>query len=142
MKRCVLFLATACLAISPAVAADRTAKPNVILILADDFGYECVGADGGTSYRTPNLDRLAATGTRFDRCFAQPLCTPTRVQLMTGLYNVRNYVEFGLLDRQATTFAHLLQRAGYATASWASGSWEGTPISRGISASTNIACGN
>ena len=94
-------------------AAER--KPNVILIMADDFGYECVTANGGESYQTPNLDRLAATGMRFEQCHVQPLCTPTRVQLMTGIYNVRNYVEFGLLDPKATTFAHLLKEAGYIT---------------------------
>src|SRR5688572_25386512 len=94
-------------------AAER--KPNVILIMADDFGYEAVTANGGESYKTPHLDRLAATGMRFEHCHVQPLCTPTRVQLMTGIYNVRNYVEFGLLDPNATTFAHLLKKAGYAT---------------------------
>ena len=96
----------------PSAAAER---PNIIVIMADDFGYECVGADGGTSYRTPNLDRLAATGMRFDHCFAQPLCTPTRVQIMTGQYNVRNYIEFGLLPAGQITFANLLRDAGYAT---------------------------
>lgn len=94
-------------------AAD--AKPNIVLIMVDDFGYECVGADGGESYRTPNLDRLAASGMRFEQCHVQPLCTPTRVQLMTGLYNVRNYVNFGTLPRTETTFAHRLKQAGYRT---------------------------
>src|SRR5688500_10196908 len=94
-------------------AADR--KPNVVLIMADDFGYECVTANGGESYRTPNLDRLAATGMRFEHCHVQPLCTPTRTQLMTGLYNVRNYIDFGTLDPKATTFAHLRKTAGSAT---------------------------
>jgi len=94
-------------------AAER--KPNVILIMADDFGYECVTANGGQSYQTPHLDRLAATGMRFEKCHVQPLCTPTRVQLMTGIYNVRNYIEFGLLDPKATTFGHLMKEAGYAT---------------------------
>ena len=90
-------------------------KPNIILIMADDFGYEGVTANGGQSYQTPHLDRLAATGMRFEQCHVQPLCTPTRVQLMTGLYNVRNYIEFGAMDPKATTFAHLLKNAGYAT---------------------------
>lgn len=98
------------------------ARPNIILIMADDFGYECVGANGGTSYRTPNLDRLAAGGTRFEHCYVQPLCTPTRVQLMTGQYNVRNYVQFGLLDKEQTTFAHLFRKAGYATC--ITGKWQ------------------
>jgi len=93
--------------------ADR--KPNVILIMADDIGYEAITANGGQSYQTPHLDRLAATGMRFERCHVQPLCTPTRVQLMTGIYNVRNYLDFGVLDPKATTFGHLLKQAGYAT---------------------------
>jgi arylsulfatase A len=96
--------------------------PNVVLIMADDFGYECVGANGGTSYQTPQLDRLAATGMRFERCYVQPLCTPTRVQLMTGFYNVRNYVSFGAIDPDATTFAHLLKNAGYVTG--IAGKWQ------------------
>jgi len=83
--------------------------------MADDFGYECVTANGGESYQTPVLDRLAASGARFEHCHAQPLCTPTRVQLMTGRYNVRNYLNFGTLPRSETTFAHALKQAGYAT---------------------------
>lgn len=90
-------------------------RPNIILIMADDFGYECVRANGTTSYETPHLDKLATIGVRFTHCYAQPLCTPTRVQLMTGLSNVRNYVRFGFLDPQQITFAHILKRAGYAT---------------------------
>src|SRR5687768_3744876 len=92
-------------------ASGAAERPNIILIMADDFGYECVGANGSTSYATPHLDRLAATGMRFEHCYAQPLCTPTRVQLMTGQYNVRNYVRFGYLDPQQTTFAQLLKQA-------------------------------
>lgn len=105
-------------------AAAQTAqkRPNLILILADDLGYECIGANGGTSYKTPVLDRLAATGVRFDRCYAQPLCTPTRLQLMTGLYNVRNYVDFGETDPKAVTFGNVLKQAGYATC--IAGKWQ------------------
>ena len=93
-----------------------SAQPNVILIMVDDFGYECVTANGGESYETPVLDKLAASGVRFENCHSQPLCTPTRVQLMTGRYNVRNYLNFGTLRREETTFGHLLKNAGYATA--------------------------
>lgn len=100
------------LAVTPIAWAE---KPNIILIVADDFGYECVGANGGTSYSTPHLDRLAATGMRFKHCYAQPLCTPSRVQLMTGRYNVRNYRRFGELHPGETTFAELLKQEGYAT---------------------------
>src|SRR5829696_9067292 len=94
-----------------AMAADG--QPNLILILADDFGFECVTANGGQSYQTPHLDRLAATGMRFENCHGQPVCTPTRVELMTGLYNIRNYTKFGVLDAKEITFAHRLKAAGY-----------------------------
>ncbi|RMG28602.1 MAG: arylsulfatase [Bacteroidetes bacterium] len=90
-------------------------RPNIVLIMADDLGYETIGANGGTSYQTPEIDRLAASGVRFEHCYAQPLCTPSRVQIMTGIYNVRNYVRFGLLEPHQTTFAHLFRAAGYAT---------------------------
>lgn len=91
------------------------AQPNIILIMVDDFGYECVTANGGESYQTPNIDKLAASGVRFENCHVQPLCTPTRVQLMTGRYNVRNYINFGTLLRTETTFGNLFKGAGYAT---------------------------
>lgn len=90
-------------------------RPNVILIMADDLGYETITANGGESYQTPTLDRLAATGMRFENCHVQPLCTPTRVALMTGMSNVRNYTHFGHMDPAQTTFAHLFKQAGYAT---------------------------
>lgn len=90
-------------------------RPNIVLIMADDLGYECIGANGGTSYQTPVLDQLAASGIRFEHCYAQPICTPSRVKLMTGMYNVRNYTKFGMLERSQTTFANLLQDSGYST---------------------------
>jgi len=125
VKQSLVFLAILLLApraASGAEAAARPNKPNIILILADDLGYETIGANGGTSYQTPQLDRLAATGVRFTHCFVQPLCTPTRVQLMTGRYNVRNYVRFGSMDPRAITFANVLRSAGYATCM--TGKWQ------------------
>jgi arylsulfatase A-like enzyme len=100
------------MASQPSLAADR---PNIVLILADDLGYETLGSYGGTSYQTPNLDRLAATGMRFNHAYATPLCTPTRLQLMTGKYNHRNWVAFGIMDPKERTFGHYLQAAGYKT---------------------------
>jgi arylsulfatase A len=119
LKAIMICLLLCALTVSlPAAAMQRAATrpPNIILILADDLGYETIGANGGTSYRTPALDKLAATGARFTHCYAQPLCTPTRAQLMTGQYNVRNYAMFGALDPRAVTFGNLLKGAGYATA--------------------------
>ena len=98
-----------------ALAAPRAARPNIVLILADDLGYECLGANGGTSYRTPHLDRLAATGVRFTHAYATPLCTPTRMQLMTGQYNFRNWRAFGIMDPKERHFGHWMRAAGYRT---------------------------
>lgn len=106
-------------------------KPNVVFILADDVGFECLGAYGCKSYRTPNLDKLAASGMRFDHCYAQPLCTPTRVQLLTGMYNVRNYTQFAHMDEGQVTVANLLKKSGYATGMM--GKWQlagGTELPR------------
>ncbi len=97
-------------------------KPNVLLIMADDLGYECLGAYGGTSYRTPNLDSLARTGMRFDWCFSTPLCSPSRIKLMTGRYGFRNYRGWGVLDEREYTFGHLFRDNGYATC--ISGKWQ------------------
>jgi arylsulfatase A len=90
-------------------------KPNIILIMADDLGYECLSCYGSQSYKTPVLDALARAGVRFEHCYSQPLCTPSRVKIMTGQYNVRNYTNFGVLDPTQKTFGHLLQGCGYAT---------------------------
>jgi arylsulfatase A len=115
MSRCLLAVCAALFVGSQAMAAEPAPKPNVIVILADDLGYECLASNGGQSYKTPNLDKLGAAGIRFEHCHVQPLCTPTRVQLMTGKYNVRNYLNFGTLVRTETTFGHLLKKAGYDT---------------------------
>ncbi|MEC3905714.1 sulfatase-like hydrolase/transferase [Tamlana sp. 2201CG12-4] len=90
-------------------------RPNIIIIMTDDMGKETVGAHGGLDYKTPNLDRLASEGMKFENCFAQPLCTPSRVKIMTGKYNFRNYEKFGLLPKTEVTFGNVLQEAGYNT---------------------------
>lgn len=97
-------------------------KPNLVFILADDLGYETVGCMGGESYQTPNLDRLASQGLRLDRAYAMPLCTNSRIQLMTGKYNFRNWKAFGILDPNERTFGQVLQQAGYKTC--IAGKWQ------------------
>lgn len=109
----LLLVAISCTPVDKPKSVDKPL--NVIVIMADDLGYETIGANGGTSYQTPEIDRMAANGMRFEHCYAQPLCTPSRVKLMTGIYNVRNYVRFGLLDESQTTFGHVFKNAGYAT---------------------------
>jgi len=99
-----------------------SAKPNIIVIMADDLGYECIGVNGCEDYKTPVLDGLASEGMRFTQCFSNPICTPSRVKIMTGLYNVRNYKAFGLLPQKEKTFAHMLKDDGYATC--IAGKWQ------------------
>ena len=97
-------------------ARPATEKPNIILVMADDVSWECFGCYGAEDYKTPNLDRLATEGLRFTHCYSTPICTPSRVKLMTGQYNFRNYTHFGYLNPKDKTFGHLLQEAGYKTA--------------------------
>ncbi len=97
-------------------------QPNVILIMADDMGYECLSTYGSTSYQTPVLDSLAINGLQFDHCISQPLCTPSRVKIMTGLYNYRNYEYFGYLNQNQYTFGNLMKEAGYQTC--IAGKWQ------------------
>ncbi|SFC51680.1 arylsulfatase A [Parapedobacter composti] len=96
---------------------DRRAdkRPNIILIMADDMGMECLGTYGST-YHTPNLDHMAETGVKFNYAFAQAMCTPSRVQIMTGKYNYKNYTKFAHMDPHEKTFGHLAKEAGYKTA--------------------------
>ena len=103
-------------------AAPQLSRPNVVLIMADDMGFECMGANGSTFYKTPNLDRLAKGGMRFEHAYSQPICTPSRVQIMTGRYNARNYVKFGLLHPEEITFGNVLKNAGYTTC--IAGKWQ------------------
>jgi arylsulfatase A-like enzyme len=105
-------------------------RPNIIFIVADDCGYADLGCTGQTGYRTPALDRLAGEGVRFTQAYANaPLCTNTRVALITGRYQYR--LKLGLVEplRPANrdepemgippgfpTLPSLLRAAGYRTA--------------------------
>lgn len=100
----------------------QSQRPNIVLIMADDVGDEAFGAYGSEQYETPNIDELASEGMRFTQAYSQPLCTPTRVKIMTGRSNIRNYTAFGVLPPGERTFGHVLSDAGYATA--AAGKWQ------------------
>ena len=112
------------LAACHATAQERPAY-NIVLIMADDAGVETIGTYGGNSHATPEINRLAAEGMRFDYAHSQPICTPSRVKIMTGQHNYRNYEEFAYLRPEVTTFAHSLQAAGYRTL--VAGKWQLAP---------------
>ena len=119
--------ALVCCAASVAFAArqpgrDAEKRPNIVLIMADDVGSEVLGCHGGTSYRTPRLDALAGTGTRFTNCYSMPVCHPSRLTIMTGQYPFRHPTKWGSWPQGVTTFAHVLKQAGYATA--VAGKWQ------------------
>ena len=104
------------------VAGIQRRPRNILLIMADDLGRECLGCYGSEQYKTPRLDRLAREGMCFTDCHSMPLCTPSRVAIMTGKSNVRNYVDFGALAQGERTFAHCAKKAGYVTC--VAGKWQ------------------
>ena len=110
-------------AVSNTTEAAKAKKPyNVILIMADDSAVDNYGCYGSTFFKTPRLDGLARAGARFKHCYSEPVCTPSRVKIMTGRDGIRNYVQFGTLDRDEITFGTMMKQAGYATA--IAGKWQ------------------
>ena len=97
-------------------------KPNVILIVGDDIGYEIPSCNGGQSYSTPNLDHMAANGMRFTQCYGSPYCAPSRTMLLTGKYSFRNYYTWGVLNTDQKTIGNMMKDNGYATLY--SGKWQ------------------
>ena len=128
-KLAFLLIASLATAVIDAAAASA-AKPNVLLIVADDLGYADVGFNGGTVFATPNLDRLAATGVIFTDFRACPMCSPTRAGLLTGRWPLR----FGMMravvppwsrygiPAEESTLPELLAVAGYSPRGMA-GKW-------------------
>ncbi|HWB27877.1 MAG TPA: sulfatase-like hydrolase/transferase [Chitinophagaceae bacterium] len=89
--------------------------PNIILILSDDVGYEVPTVNGGQSYSTPNIDFMAHNGMNFTHCEASPLCSPSRLMLLTGKYSFRNYSAWGWMNTNEKTIGSLMKKAGYKT---------------------------
>lgn len=120
---------------SHSLAAEPAKRPNLIVILADDLGAKELGCYGNTVHRTPQLDRLAATGVKFETCFTSPVCHPTRFTIMTGQYGCHHGI-YNFSGKRGgpekgdpreniashVTFGTLLKQAGYATA--IAGKWQ------------------
>ncbi len=101
-------------------------SPNVILILTDDQGWGDLSGNGNLDLSTPHIDKLARTGTRFDRFFVSPVCSPTRAEILTGRHHVRGGVYSTSkggerLDVDEETIAEVFKSAGYQTAAY--GKW-------------------
>jgi len=94
-------------------------RPNILYIMADDHSASAIGAYGSRVNRTPNLDRLAEGGMRFDNCFCtNSICTPSRAAILTGQYSHINGVKTlaDKIDPRHENVAKDLQSAGYQTA--------------------------
>lgn len=108
---------------SASLASAQISHPNVIVFLADDLGFRDVGYQG-SEIRTPNLDRLAEGGLRFNRFYSFPLCSPTRAGLMTGRHPIRFGLAYSVvrpwshygMSTTETTIANVFKDAGYQTA--------------------------
>jgi len=105
--------------------------PNIVLLMGDDHGWDEVGYNGHPFVKTPVLDEMAASGLRFDRFYsAHPTCSPTRGSFLTGRHPNR-YGTFSpnwSLRPEEVTIAHLVKKAGYATAHF--GKWHVGPIKK------------
>jgi len=126
---CTLLLCAALVAgtlsLIASVSAADAARPNLLLIMADDVGREALGCYGGTSYETPRLDQLAGGGMRFAHGYVMPVCHPTRVSLLTGRYpSSLGNPGWGSFPKNTEdkTIAQVLRSAGYATA--IAGKWQ------------------
>jgi arylsulfatase A-like enzyme len=122
--------AAAAVALAPSLGRStswlaRRARPNIVLIISDDLGYGDLGVTGRTDYRTPVIDQLARSGVMLTQMYtAAPVCTPTRVALITGRYPARTLA--GLYEPLTTqkigvlpdppTLGLLMKAAGYETA--------------------------
>jgi len=101
-------------------------KPNIILIMADDQGWGDLSVNGNTNLSTPNIDALATNGATFENFFVQPVCSPTRAELLTGRYSTRLGVYRTSaggerMNLSETTIAEILKDTGYQTAAY--GKW-------------------
>lgn len=123
--RWLVFVILACVSMAvPARAADGPKRPNVVLIIADDMAWDDCGAYGNPRVRTPNIDRLAREGMRFDRAFVTASsCSPSRSSIITGRYPHSTGAEelHWPLPSEQVTFVEKLKASGYWTAS--AGKW-------------------
>ena len=116
-------------------ASDKSARPNILIILSDDHNYRALGCSGNEIIRTPHLDRLAEEGVYFNRCFTlNPICTPSRACIYTGQDSWTNGVIFNgkAIKEESPLLAKVLADAGYETAFI--GKWhnDGKPWTRGF----------
>lgn len=117
--RNLLAIALGLLSLVVAQSAPAASAPNILFIISDDHAYQAVSCYDGSRNQTPNIDRIANEGMRFDRCYVtNSLCGPCRACILTGKYSHKNgfYDNRSKFDGSQTTFPKLLGSAGYQTA--------------------------
>jgi arylsulfatase A-like enzyme len=111
--------ATTQFATARTAATPAAARPNILFIMADDHAFQAISAYGSRLVATPNIDRIARAGIRFDDAFVtNSICAPSRAVILTGEYSHRNGLRDNRdeFDGSQVTFPRLLQKAGYQTA--------------------------
>lgn len=116
MKSLVPFLTLVVFSVH-AAGATPASRPNILFIFSDDHAQHAISAYGSKVNQTPNIDRLAKTGTRFTQaCVTNSICTPSRAVVLTGKYSHANGTPvFNVFDGAQPTVAKMLQGAGYHT---------------------------
>uniref|UniRef100_A0A0B6Z776 Sulfatase N-terminal domain-containing protein n=1 Tax=Arion vulgaris TaxID=1028688 RepID=A0A0B6Z776_9EUPU len=141
----ILLIVSSCLLISSLCStAIAEKKPNIVFVVADDYGFRDIGYHGA-EFATPNLDKLAAQGVKLENYYVQPICSPTRSQLLTGRYQIHTGLQHDIiwpsqpygLPLNFPTIADVLRTAGYsnhAVGKWHLGLYkkEYTPLYRGF----------
>lgn len=105
-------------ALAPVLAQAKGAPPNILFIMSDDHASHAISAYGSRINRTPQIDRIAREGMRFDNCFAtNSICTPSRGAILTGQYSHKNgvYTLADPIDSKKIHLGHRLREAGYQT---------------------------
>jgi arylsulfatase A-like enzyme len=118
MKATRLLLLALATLLLPSLPAVETKRPNIVFLLSDDHASQAIGCYGGKLMKTPNLDRIASAGMRFDRCFCtESICAPSRAAILTGKYgHITGAMGWKPYDRRHRTFPEYLRDAGYQTA--------------------------
>jgi arylsulfatase A-like enzyme len=117
--RTIIAVSTAHLLLYGCSGTTEPKRPNILFIMSDDHAYQAISSYGHGLIQTPNIDRIANEGVRFNNCFVtNSLCGPSRAVILTGKYSNKNgfYDNGNVFDGEQQTMPKLFKAAGYQTA--------------------------